>query len=934
MLIFNLRISINEVSGVSEDHEFNIGEFDDMTNMVIAPSAHPSVATWCSRLAAELCRQLGATTPLVVRVERPAVFALDAPRQLVARGAVAVGVDAEGRPALAIGPAALAGAALADTAGGDLAAALARFAAAGGEVARFPVEQCGAGAGEAMARLVLTSKARALGRLAPLGRGWSVDAPWIIGRAEWLSRREPIAEQALRRFRGPALIVRSSHASEDGWAQSKAGAFLSVVVPLTEGPAAGEPAAVTAAVAHAIDRVFAQYGTSHPGDEVFLQAHLRDVAASGVAMTRHPDTGAPYLVVSFDAVTGRTDVVTSGSGAFETAYVGRTADPAALPSPVREAHALAADLTGILGEDGLDIEFAVAGPTHLLQVRPVARAGWRGDLVEEDARTAALVEEAKRAHRALHAAAGAAVGAHPIYSSMTDWNPAEMIGRRPTALARSLYQHLITDRVWAEARAAAGYRDLRGVPLMHTFAGHVFIDVRASLSSFVPAAVPGEVAAALVDAQLAKLRAAPYLDDKIEFEVAETCARRGTRERLIGLGLSPAQAEPAAAALRQVTMTALDAVERDLASLEQPTARRVPVPPIRELGCALTAAVAGAGRFARLARCAFITTALLRDLIEAGALSSARADHLLRSVRSVTFEMRECGTQVAAGALPFKVLVRRYGHLRPGTYDIRVPRYDADPIRYLFPFAAAIANDEQEHAFEPTARELGELSRALASFGLPLSGPRFLALLSQAVRGREEGKLVFTRPLGDALELIAEWGEAHELSREQLAHLPLPAVLALRAAPERVARERGLALAHQGRAAFEATCRVELPEVLFSESDFDWHLAHRTRPSFVTTQTVRAAAVAIDKDYVPDLDQIAGRVVLIEHADPGFDWLFSTRIAGLVTAYGGANSHIGVRCAELNVPAAIGVGQETFRRVSRASELLLDCQGRRLVDVG
>ena len=41
-------------------------------------------------------------------------------------------------------------------------------------------------------------------------------------------------------------------------------------------------------------------------------------------------------------------------------------------------------------------------------------------------------------------------------------------------------------------------------------------------------------------------------------------------------------------------------------------------------------------------------------------------------------------------------------------------------------------------------------------------------------------------------------------------------------------------------------------------------------------------------------------------------FLFSYRIRGLITKYGGINSHMAIRCNELNIPAAIGVGDKIF----------------------
>ncbi|EJL6375361.1 hypothetical protein NMR50_003545, partial [Vibrio cholerae] len=58
--------------------------------------------------------------------------------------------------------------------------------------------------------------------------------------------------------------------------------------------------------------------------------------------------------------------------------------------------------------------------------------------------------------------------------------------------------------------------------------------------------------------------------------------------------------------------------------------------------------------------------------------------------------------------------------------------------------------------------------------------------------------------------------------------------------------------------------------------------------------------------------------------DPGYDWLFGQGIAGLITMYGGANSHMAIRSAEFGLPAAIGIGENLYRRLSQAYKLELD----------
>ena len=59
---------------------------------------------------------------------------------------------------------------------------------------------------------------------------------------------------------------------------------------------------------------------------------------------------------------------------------------------------------------------------------------------------------------------------------------------------------------------------------------------------------------------------------------------------------------------------------------------------------------------------------------------------------------------------------------------------------------------------------------------------------------------------------------------------------------------------------------------------------------------------------------LTNKIVLIENADPGYDFIFTKNIKGLITKYGGSNSHMAIRCSELNIPAAIGVGDKNFEK--------------------
>ena len=71
--------------------------------------------------------------------------------------------------------------------------------------------------------------------------------------------------------------------------------------------------------------------------------------------------------------------------------------------------------------------------------------------------------------------------------------------------------------------------------------------------------------------------------------------------------------------------------------------------------------------------------------------------------------------------------------------------------------------------------------------------------------------------------------------------------------------------------------------------------------------------------------------MFVASADPGYDWIFSKNIGGLVTMYGGANSHMAIRAAELKIPAIIGAGEKNFSTWSRASLIEIDCENKKVV---
>jgi hypothetical protein len=332
--------------------------------------------------------------------------------------------------------------------------------------------------------------------------------------------------------------------------------------------------------------------------------------------------------------------------------------------------------------------------------------------------------------------------------------------------------------------------------------------------------------------------------------------------------------------------------------------------------------------FAHLARNAFVATALLRSLEAEGILTNEQRSDFQNSLNTVARQFGHDAYRVATGEVSWEEFVEEYGHLRPGTYEITSPAYRKAPEEYLRP----LVEDATEPESHPDPIDVWDsdtkaaIEDELDRIGLPADIETLVEFLVNAIEGREYAKLVFSRNLSKALERIAEFGEEHGFSREQISHVSIQEFFELAVDHPPADIERWLAdRIREGREAHAMTQAVELPPLLFEERDFVLFERPAGEPNFVTNETVTAEVVELDGEVEPEV--IDGKIVLISRADPGYDWLFGHDIAGLVTMYGGPNSHMAVRAAEFSLPAAIGVGKNRYEQLRRTEVLVLNCDG-------
>ncbi len=784
-----------------------------------------------------------------------------------------------------------------------------------------------------------STKARTLELFRPLLKKSEICESVYFTVNEWSNNPHDIVRKIQHKFCYSNIIVRSSTLNEDGVDTSMAGAFHSSM---------NIDSSSENAIKGAIKQVIESYGKLRcDNDEVLVQRMINPVSMSGVIFSHDLNTGAPYYVVNYDDLSGKTDTITSGNGdTSRTLLIYRTHIHDLQSSRFRRLLESVKEIEGLSASPGLDIEFAVTKDEtiYIFQIRRLAvQENWNRNISNKiDMSLKEIAEFLTKRFQARYDIAGHS----SIFGEMPDWNPAEMIGPAPRPLSRSLYENLITNSVWAEARAEMGYRDLSGRPLMVNLGGRVYIDVRESFNSFLANDLDPSIAEKLACAWIERLKLNPELHDKIEFEVAITSYAFDFDQKISPISnlLSEGEIKKYKKSLKRLTndiilekrasirqqMDRIESLDINRKALLQKRSQNNQINIARDLlnNCRAW----GTKPFSILARDAFIAESFLRSMEALNILTSRRLNSFRKSISTILTEFLISMEALKKNEIKKKAFIERFGHLRPGTYDILAVRYSKrEKMGLLGP--VSLDSHQISNPFKFSDVEKESVNRALISEGLEFDSDVLFNFIRKAISGREYSKFIFSRNISDALELIAEWGVTIGLNREELSFLTIDQIFqTLTHTFHEPIETRLRNLSEEAFKEYEISQALRLPYLISSIEDIYIVPLLKSRPNFITKKRMECPLHYLSGHEIqsscPD-----GHIILTERADPGYDWIFLNPIAGLITKYGGSNSHMAIRCAELGIPAAIGCGEQLFELLHQANRVMLDCGSKLIIPI-
>ena len=740
----------------------------------------------------------------------------------------------------------------------------------------------------------------------------------IIKYGDYLRNSLQVAQAIQDAFSQMAshVIIRSSSSREDSAQTSNAGRFESVanvdIQDLRE-------------LADAAGQVFASYRSTDLDEEILIQPMLKDVVCSGVAFTCDIYTGAPYITINY-AWGEDTAAVTGGkTNRLKTVVLFKGTPEQITNSTLKPLIAALFELEKVLNCQALDIEFAFTKnqELYILQARPIVAGGKSAispNSLEQPLRSLyKKVEKLTRPHPFL-------LGDSTCFGVMPDWNPAEILGVRPKKLAVSLYKELVTDSVWAHQRNNYGYLDLTMHPLMASFCGIPYIDTRVTFNSFLPKS----------------LRQYPVYHDKIEFEIVYSCyyiGLSGNLKKLLAHGFNENELKRIEFSLLNLTNQIIHP-ETGLYKRDIEIAAALPAQyqTVMDSGISVIDKIYwllecckkyGTLPFAGVARAGFIAVQFLRSFVSSGLITQDEYDAFMRSLNTVSKQLARDRAKLRAGHISQAEFMQKYGHIRPGTYDILSPRYDEAPDYYFPPLLETRQEIEVEPPYQFSAAQMASINQALEEHGLSANVEELLRFIRDSIEARESVKFSFSKCVSEILRQIKALGERNSISVEDMAYLDVSVIKQLYVDLyygnlSSVLRNN----IEMNKRQYECARLLKLPSVIVKPEDVYCFTLLEEEPNFVTLNRIRAEVV---KEEGLARANVEGKIVFIRSADPGYDFLFAKQIGGLVTQFGGANSHMTIRCAELGIPAVIGAGEKNYSAWENARILNIDCGGRQVI---
>ena len=716
------------------------------------------------------------------------------------------------------------------------------------------------------------------------------------------------------------IIIRSSALNEDSKTGSNAGAYDSFIIRKNNFDQIG----------NYILRMISKF--KNDNDQILIQNFISNPEISGVLFTKDKTTNSHYYDINYDT-SKKSNLITSGkfNPTIKSLIIYKNSK--LIPTKFKKLLIVTADLEKIFKNDRLDIEFIIKNKKiYILQSRPLlaSKKNIKKNKLHE------IIINLEKKFQKINQKNETLYGKKTVLSNMSDWNPAEMIGKKPSRLASSLYSELITNSIWSKQRCNYGYKDVHPNKLMLNFAGSPFIDLRVDLNSFLPGELNKKTSEKLINYFIKKITKQPELHDKIEFELINTCFDF-TLPKRTDLPLNNIEKKKYISLLKKLTNNIINPKNETLSNeIKKIELLKDKINQISKSKLSHIQKIYylvndckkyGTLPFAGIARCAFISKAILDSLKSTTLLNDVDIDNFYLNMNTISKEINAEFFK-SKKKKSFKVFIKKYGHLRPSTYSITTKNYE-DNFRNYFPDRVIKNKISPKKKFNFKKKQIIEINNLFKKNKLEINFKQFLSFAKTSMEYREYSKLIFTKSIEEKKKNLKILAKNINVDFKNFEHLDIDLILkSFHHVEQKKLKKTILSDISSNQMAYKSLQSIIVPDIVSDSKDFLYHYNLNCIANYITNKITTGEIIILKKNS-QNFNNLSGKIILIENADPGFDFLFSYKIKGLITKYGGSNSHMAIRCMELGLPAIIGVGDKIYDDLAKSKKVYIDCNNKK-----
>ena len=193
---------------------------------------------------------------------------------------------------------------------------------------------------------------------------------------------------------------------------------------------------------------------------------------------------------------------------------------------------------------------------------------------------------------------------------------------------------------------------------------------------------------------------------------------------------------------------------------------------------------------------------------------------------------------------------------------------------------------------------------------------------------REYSKFIFSKSINYIFDNLIKFGKKFKISTEDLSFVKINKILEMKHNLSNYGTIDNLKNhIKENKKEYYSNKDIILPDVIKNSKDLYIQIKNYEKLNFISDKSITTKIIVYDSSKILEFYNGA---VCIENADPGYDFLFNKNMKALITKYGGLNSHMAIRCAELNIPALIGVGEKNYENIITHKTISINCNENKI----